>query len=998
MRRPLKSLILQRMGKVVVQIAIVLTLLAGGLLRADDGAAGEPLPTRALESRLVQVAEEATAGGTTSALRLAERLGVPVAGARIRIVLEPRSGDNIDIRTSVALVGGTVEGEAGGLVQALVPAGALALLPYLPGGAYVRAPLIPQPAAITGEGVAFTKANAWHAAGLNGTGVEVAVIDVGFSGLAARQAEGEVPTSAVRVDRCPGRWESTAHGVAVAEVLHEVAPAARLHLICISTEVELAQALEYVKANGIKLVNHSVIWFASSRGDGQGPPGTPEHVVAQARAAGILWVNAAGNAAEKHWSGIFTDADRDGRHEFSGNDERNRVTLNPTRTFCAALKWDEWPATDENYDVYLRAADDGSQLGLSETVQDGSQPPREGFCWENRTDAPRETYLEIVRRGGSGLPRLDLYSIESGRLQYQVPEGSVIEPGTSAGALTVGAVCWQTGVLEPYSSRGPTIDGRVKPDLVGPATVSSASYGPYQDCQPLTLAGFRGSSAATPHLTGAAALLKQLRPALNPDGLTAALMAETTDLGAPGPDFLHGVGSFALRPLVPLVVNAPVLAGVRYAVVTGSVDTRGLTTSYVVEYGSTGTELRSPPQSVLAGDGPTPLSFTLEGLAPGGAFRYRIVATNAFGTTAGALVQATTLPPSAPVLGTTAEVGERSATVSVTVDPRGDPTTVLVDYGRTSSYGSRIGPVDAGRGIAARTLAIELPGLEPGTSYHYRVVATNATGTVGTPDTTLTTLTPPPPPPPPAPVSAARPPDLAVSLGASTEVVSAGGQITYRALVTNRGGSIATGVRLALTLSPAAAIQASSTDRGVCRTEASGLLCELGALSAGQAATVSLEAQARTVGALDATAEVSLDQRDPAVEDNRASFRVSVGSAARAAAVSNTPLRLTRPRSGLALLRRSRGELRTSFTLNRKARVSVTVLNASGRRLPLLAGSHLGGRRSRGTSDTLARFLPGGRSTAVLRLPRSALEKALKVRLVARDDAGDHATLVLTIQ
>nr|MBA2460708.1 hypothetical protein [Actinomycetota bacterium] len=271
------------MGRWAVRITVVLVLLVGGLVRTVDST-GETLPgAGSLESRLIQVADEVAAQGSASGLQLADDLGVPVAAGRVRVVLQPAARTTGEARAAVAAVGGIVEAEAAGLVQALVPGRALRALPSLAGGAVVRAPLTPQPAAIAGEGVAFTKVDVWHRAGLNGSGIDVAVIDLGFAGLAARQAEGEVSTSAVLVDRCPGRWESTDHGVAVAEVVQEVAPGARLHLICVGTEIELALALDYVKANGIAIVNHSAVWFASSRGDGQGPPGTPEYTVAQAR-------------------------------------------------------------------------------------------------------------------------------------------------------------------------------------------------------------------------------------------------------------------------------------------------------------------------------------------------------------------------------------------------------------------------------------------------------------------------------------------------------------------------------------------------------------------------------------------------------------------------------------------------------------------------------------------------------------------------------------------
>lgn len=70
-------------------------------------------------------------------------------------------------------------------------------------------------------------------------------------------------------------------------------------------------------------------------------------------------------------------------------------------------------------------------------------------------------------------------------------------------------------------------------------------------------------------------------------------------------------------------------------------------------------------------------------------------------------------------------------------------------YGLTAGYGS----VTASQALAPDTAAVGLSaalgGLAPGTTYHYRVTATNPNGTTSGDDLTFTTTAPPPPPPPP---------------------------------------------------------------------------------------------------------------------------------------------------------------------------------------------------------------------------------------------------------
>jgi hypothetical protein len=93
--------------------------------------------------------------------------------------------------------------------------------------------------------------------------------------------------------------------------------------------------------------------------------------------------------------------------------------------------------------------------------------------------------------------------------------------------------------------------------------------------------------------------------------------------------------------------------------------------------------------------------------------------------------------------GSAAGVTRTSATLNGTVNPYGQSTTARFDYGTTTAYGSSTASTSAGSGTSDQSLSATLTGLSAGTTYHYRLEATNATGTAYGADNTFTTLPPP---------------------------------------------------------------------------------------------------------------------------------------------------------------------------------------------------------------------------------------------------------------
>src|SRR5207245_2981333 len=168
-------------------------------------------------------------------------------------------------------LGGSIEGAYGDLVQVSVPLTALGALSRSSAVEFVRPPLKAIPL-VTSEGVNVTNANAWQAQGLTGAGVKVAVLDLGFQGYQTLLGSELSPSVTAQSFRADGdiTGGGQPHGAAVAEIVHDMAPGAQMYLANFDTEVELANASQWLTAQGVTIINASWGYFTSGPGDGTG--------------------------------------------------------------------------------------------------------------------------------------------------------------------------------------------------------------------------------------------------------------------------------------------------------------------------------------------------------------------------------------------------------------------------------------------------------------------------------------------------------------------------------------------------------------------------------------------------------------------------------------------------------------------------------------------------------------------------------------------------------
>ena len=354
--------------------------------------------------------------------------------------------------------------------------------------------------------------------GATGTGKKVGIISDGIKGIGTSKASGDIPATYEALSaRSDGKLDAGAEGLAMMEIVHDLAPGAALAFSNPGTSAEMIQAINILDSTFHCNVICDDLGFADEPFFEDGPIVTR---INQAVANGAIYVSAGGNAAdhayhESDFSGISKTIAGDPLivQNFGGGDWNIKCFVPAGGIIIAILQWnDPWNGSGNDYDLYMTDNTGTTVYDYSLMIQDGDGTPLELVGVQNTGSGDGYAYLVVSKYGGLNR-HLKITTWGNGYLtEYYTATGSIWGHPAADGVMCCGAVRWSTpSLVESFSSQGPVrIDFpsllyRNKPDLCGADGVAVTANGGF-------VTPFYGTSAAAPHVAAICARHGALTP------------------------------------------------------------------------------------------------------------------------------------------------------------------------------------------------------------------------------------------------------------------------------------------------------------------------------------------------------------------------------------------------------------------------------------------------------------------------------------------------------
>ena len=572
---------IKKLPEALVIIALVTLAITLGVATPNvygDGDDSPPtLPEKTelkypnLGSNLDQLAASALKGKTSAREAAEDAPARPEASVAVTIYL---SGNLDDVVKFLEENGGSPRNVGEDYIEAHVPVSLLGLVSEQPGVIRLREivpptttqlvpPQLPQIAQqVAGHGPPVHGSSAWNQAGLRGQGIKVGVIDLpfGFNGF-SRLMGNELPSTVQArcytslgkftqfLASCENYILGSNHGTLVAEALIDIAPEVSLYIATPRSLGDLQTTTDWMVSQGVSVIVHSITHEYDGPGDGTSPfSNSPLRAIDRAVAGGSVWVNSAGNDGQNTWFGPPINSDGDTWIDFNGSDEGIDIQLEAGDEIRVQLRWeDSWGRATSDFDLFVYDHATKVIVASSFDPQRGAagDVPYESVAYIASRDG--RYFISVLHHSGS-IPRwiqVKVWDVDA--INPHTERGGIANPAESSnpGMLAVGAAHWNSvDSIEPYSSRGPTPDGRVKPDIVG-ADCGATALRPLDEDGD----GFCGTSQAAPHVAGMAVLVRQQFPTYTPAQVANYLKGHAEQRESPDPNNTWGHG-FAKLPTV----------------------------------------------------------------------------------------------------------------------------------------------------------------------------------------------------------------------------------------------------------------------------------------------------------------------------------------------------------------------------------------------------------------------------------------------------------------